>query len=154
MVTPSDDEFYKTSIREKETASEGGALVNRRYFTFEESVPILLGLSSKVRLNGTFAWLDATTPTTNPSGPFYSIYETVAEGSLGIKIWKVRKLEEVLEGEPAVPKTRVTEELKGSTPLLLASMSQKKGEKAHRCATSLVVLKREYEADVCAKGSR
>ncbi|KAH6913370.1 hypothetical protein BKA70DRAFT_1397390 [Coprinopsis sp. MPI-PUGE-AT-0042] len=77
-------------------------------------------------------WLDATTPATNPGGPFYSIYETVAEGSIGIKIWKVRKLEEVVEGEPPVSKTRVTEELKGSAPLLLAGVSQKKGAKAHR----------------------
>ncbi|KAG2018199.1 hypothetical protein CC2G_007646 [Coprinopsis cinerea AmutBmut pab1-1] len=106
-------------------------LAHRRHFRLEETVPVLFGLvKSVVKLEGTLTWFDLKETGEEDAGPVYALYET-KNSETGIRTWKIRKFEQVVDKDGGTPKTKLSEEVIGGAPFYLKYISQSMGQKAH-----------------------
>jgi ubiquinone biosynthesis protein COQ9 len=125
--------LQKAAVKGEAGATSTSSIANRQHFLLEETVPVLFGLiKSKVNLRGVFTWVDTPEESYFSGGPIYALYESEVIGGLAIRIWRLRKMEEVdsevHHGEKA---TKVTETLHGVGPSYLKWFIAKEAETKH-----------------------
>ncbi|PSR94661.1 hypothetical protein PHLCEN_2v4393 [Hermanssonia centrifuga] len=123
ICTPGDAPLSESSVRTIPAGQQfapGGRLLSRRFFHLQEAIPIIFGLfNRKVNIYGTQTW--------DPEEKV-ALYESTAE--MGVVIWKLRRFQEIEDGEKK--KTKVSETIKGRAPALLQYIVQKQAVVSHR----------------------
>lgn len=126
VATPDRAPLAQSSVRTLPSAraDQGTDALPRRAFVLQEAVPVLFGLvTTNVRIAGVQTW----DPTAR-----VALYESLTDGSVAVRTWKLRRFEEELD-DMGVKKTRVEEFLRIRAPALFKSVVQKEASKGHRC---------------------
>jgi hypothetical protein len=117
------------TIPASDTATKDERLLPRQHFLLEETVPVIFGLiKTKVQIYGTL---------TCDEEAKVALYESFTDGS-GIQVWKLRKFEEIQEGEEK--KTMVRERIEGVCPKWIRGFVESTTRDALKCVSSSQIV--------------
>ena len=117
-VSLADTHVRLTSSSEAQPPSSSERLLPRQFFALTETVDVLFGLiKTSVSLAGTLTWDEEAK---------LALYESESTSGNSVKVWKLRRFEEV-EGN----RTRVSETVQGRCPFWITSIVRKEGTSQH-----------------------
>lgn len=129
VTTPDNAPLAVSSVRTLPPADSESEALPRRAFVLHEAVPVMFGLvTTKVRIAGVQTW--------DPKERV-SLYETLTDGAVAVRTWKLRRFDEEVDDE-GIRRTRVQESLRIKAPLLFKSVVQKEASKGHEYISFLL----------------